>query len=61
MVLEAVPLVDEEEDCDGWYGEDEHDEEVAEFGGLFPSESFADGLSCILAAAGAAAASDSCT
>lgn len=55
VTFEAVPLVDEEEDGDGWDSEDNDYEEVADFGDSFSSKSFFAGL-CSLSAAGAEAA-----
>ena len=56
MGLKGIPVVEQKHDDDSRDGEDEHDEEVAEFGGLLPADGRAATVSRIPAAAYAAAA-----
>ena len=58
MVFEAVPFVDEEQDCDCGDCEDDDDEEIAHFGDSFPPETSSAGLPSFVTA-GAYAAADS--
>ena len=55
MGLEGVPVVEQKHDYDGRDGEDEYDEEVAQFGGLLPADGLATAVPRIPAATYAAA------
>lgn len=55
MGLEGVPVVEQKHDEDGRDGEDKHDEEVAQFGGLLPADGLAATVSRISTATYAAA------
>jgi hypothetical protein len=46
VTFEAVPLVDEEQYCDGWNCEYHYDEKVAYLGDSLPAESSSAGVSC---------------
>lgn len=55
MGLETVPFIDEEEDGDRRNSEDNHDEQVADFGHSFPPQPLGARGERFLAAAGGAA------